>query len=81
MAVSAVNSEIRNIKIFPQTDGTVQVQVRVEQRPRSYHVVTVERERLGEGSRWLFLDPEDRVLEEVVLPPATEAEELSETSS
>lgn len=70
MAVSAVNSEIRSLKIFPQADGTVQVQVRVENRPRSYHVITVERERLGNGSRWIFLDSEDRILDEVVLPPA-----------
>ncbi len=81
MAVSAVNSEIKNISIFPQTDGMVQVQVRVEHRPRSYHIVTVERERLGEGSRWLFLDSEDRVLDEVILLPAPETEEPSETGS
>lgn len=81
MAVSAVNSEIKNIKIFPQTDGTVQVQVLVEHRPRSYHVVTVEREYLGEGSCWLFLDSEDRVLEEVVLRPTPEIEENSVTGS
>ncbi|MEW5785932.1 MAG: hypothetical protein AB1767_12810 [Bacillota bacterium] len=70
MAVRAVNGEIRNIQVFPQEDGSVQVQVRVNVQPNYYHVVTVERDKVAAVSRWLFLDQEDRILQEVVLTPA-----------
>jgi hypothetical protein len=69
MAVRAVNGEVKSIQMFPQEDGSVQVQVRVNLEPNVYHVVTVEREQVGSASRWLFLDEEDRVLQEVVIPP------------
>jgi hypothetical protein len=68
-AVSAVNSEIKSIQVFPQEDGFSQVQVRVTAKPRFYHVVTVERDKVGVNTRWLFLDEADRILHEVVLPP------------
>jgi len=69
MAVRAVNGEVKSIQMFPQEDGSVQVQVRVNLEPNVYHVVTVERDQVGSTSRWLFLDEEDRVLQEVVIAP------------
>ncbi len=76
-AVSVMYGEIRDIQLFPQEDGAMQVQVRVVKEPRSYHVVTVEREKVGELSRWLFLDEEDRILEEVVIGVNEEDREVS----
>jgi hypothetical protein len=67
-AVSAANGEIKSIQVFPQEDGFNQVQVRVATKPRSYHVVTLERDKVGVKTRWLFLDEADRILYEVVLP-------------
>lgn len=80
-AVSAVNGEIRSIQVFPQDDGLVQVQVRVTSQPRSYHVVTVEREKVGELSRWIFLDETDNILQEVVLPAEGTEDVLEETEN
>ncbi len=74
-ALSAVNGEIKNIRLFPQEDGFVQVQVKISSQSGAYHVVTVDRESVGEQSRWLFLDEEDRILEEVTF---SEAQELTE---
>ena len=67
-AVSAVNGEIRSIQVFPQEDGFTQVQVRVSPQPQSYHVITVERDKVGERSRWLFLGEADEILQEVIIP-------------
>lgn len=77
-ALSATHGEIRRIQLFPQEDGLVQVQVSVAHAPNLYHVVTVEREQVGERSRWIFLDEDDRILQEVVLPQAVEYEEDGE---
>ena len=68
VAVKTVNSEIKSINLYPQADDDSQVQIRVVPKQGAYHVVTVERDRLGEQTRWLFIDEEDRVLEEVVIP-------------
>ncbi len=78
-AVSVMNGQIRQIQMFPQEDGYMQVQVKVQQDPSVYHVVTVEREEIGELSRWIFLDEADRILQEVIIEPAREeeAEEVS----
>lgn len=67
-AVRATNSEIRSVQVYPQEDGVVQVQVRVAEKPFSYHLVTVEREKVGEQTRWLFLDEQDRIMHEILLP-------------
>lgn len=73
-AVSVMYGEIRNIQLFPQEDGMMQVQVRVVSQPRTYHVITVEREKVGEQSRWLFIDEEDQILQEVLIAPEGEQE-------
>lgn len=81
LALSAVNGEIKHINLFPQEDGIMQAQVKVSAQPGIYHVVTVDRERVGEQSRWLFLDEEDRVLKELVVPEegdVPEAEDLTD---
>jgi len=75
IAVSVMHGEIRNIQLFPQDDGAMQVQVRVVSDPRAYHLVTVEREKVGELSRWLFLDEADQILYEMTIAPAEEAKE------
>lgn len=67
-AVSATNSEIESVQVYPQEDGTVQVQVKVADQPHSYHLVTVEREKVGEQPRWLFLDDKEQIIEEIFLP-------------
>ncbi len=67
-AVSAVNGEIKSVQVFPQEDGVIQVQVKVSEQPYGYHLVTVEREKVGEQTCWLFLDDEDRIVHEVLLP-------------
>ncbi|MBS3943122.1 MAG: hypothetical protein KGZ32_02595 [Dethiobacter sp.] len=75
VAVSVMHGEIRSIQQFPQEDGMIQVQVRMVSQPRTYHVITVEREKIGDRSRWLFLDENDQILHEVMIPPAEEGEE------
>ncbi|HOB86318.1 MAG TPA: hypothetical protein PKO38_01350 [Bacillota bacterium] len=72
LAIGAINGEIKNILLFPQEEDLVQVQVRVESIPRAYHVVTVEREKIGPRSSWLFLDENDQILAEVALPSPEE---------
>ncbi|NLA12173.1 MAG: hypothetical protein GX883_08620 [Firmicutes bacterium] len=67
-AVSATNSEIESVQVYPQEDGTVQVQVRVLAQPHSYHLVTVEREKVGEQPRWLFLDEKEQIMDEIFSP-------------
>ncbi len=67
-AVSATNSEIQNVQVYPQEDGIVQVQVRVSEEPFSYHLITLEREKIGEQTRWLFLDEKDQIIREIRLP-------------
>jgi hypothetical protein len=67
-AISAVNGEIKSVQVYPQEDGVVQVQVRVDEQPYSYHLITVEREKIGEQTRWLFLDEKDRIMHEILLP-------------
>ncbi|NLA26429.1 MAG: hypothetical protein GX878_03445 [Firmicutes bacterium] len=67
-AVSAVNGEIKSVQVYPQEDGINQVQVRVSEHPYSYHLITLDREKLGEQTCWLFLDDEDRIMHEVLLP-------------
>ncbi|HOA35047.1 MAG TPA: hypothetical protein PKV91_01110 [Bacillota bacterium] len=67
-AISAVNGEIKSVQVFPQEDGIIQVQVKVAEQPNSYHLVTVEREKIGEQARWLFLDDNDRILHEILIP-------------
>ena len=56
------------MQVFPQEDGLIQVQVKVAEQPNSYHLVTVEREKIGEQARWLFLDENDRILHEILMP-------------
>ena len=73
-AVSATNSEIQSVQVYPQEDGTVQVQVRVAEDPFSYHLVTVERDKVGEQTRWLFLDEEDQIIRELSLSNGEEKE-------
>ncbi len=68
LAVSAVHGEIKNIRIFPQEEGPVQVRVQVSPLPQSYHVVTVERDKVGAKSVWLFVDLQDQVLSELTIP-------------
>lgn len=67
-AVSATNSEIQSVQVYPQDDGVVQVQVRVSEEPYSYHLITLEREKVGEQTRWLFLDEKDQIIREILLP-------------
>ena len=67
-AISALNGEIKSVQVFPQEDGIIQVQVKVVEQPNSYHLVTIEREKIGEAARWLFLDDNDRILQEILLP-------------
>ncbi|HHX88008.1 MAG TPA: hypothetical protein GX693_07525 [Firmicutes bacterium] len=76
-AVSAVHGEIKNIRIFPQEEGLVQVRVQVSPLPQSYHVVTVERDKVGAKSVWQFVDLQDQVLSELTIPAVAgpEAEE------
>ncbi len=67
-AISALNGKIKSVQVFPQEDGIIQVQVKVVEQPNSYHLVTIEREKIGEAARWLFLDDNDRILQEILLP-------------
>lgn len=67
-AVSAVNGEIKSVQVYPQEGGAVQVQVKIGERPHSYHLVTLEREKVGEKTHWLFLDDRDQILHEITLP-------------
>jgi hypothetical protein len=67
-AIGAVNGEIKSVQVYPQDGGVVQVQVRVSEQPYSYHLITVEREKVGEQTRWLFLDEKDRIMYEILLP-------------
>ncbi len=66
-AISAVNGEIKSVQVYPQEDGVVQVQVKVSGQPSSYHLVTVEREKVGEQTHWLFLDDKDQIVHELLL--------------
>ncbi len=80
LAVSAFNGEIKKIGIFPQEEGPAQIQVQVSPHPQAYHVVTVEREKVGAQSVWLFVDPDNQVLAELTIPVTSipEAEEEEE---
>lgn len=71
-AISATNSEIESVQVYPQEDGVVQVQVRVAEQPHGYHLVTVEREKVGEQGRWLFLDRKEQIMHEIILPAEDE---------
>ena len=80
-AVSATNSEIQSVQVYPQEDGAVQVQVRVAEEPFSYHLVTVEREKVGERTRWLFLDEKDQIIRELRLPDEEDGEAQVDAST
>lgn len=83
-AVCAVNGEISSIQVFPQGEDLVQVQVRVQPQTRSYHVITVERQEIGDQARWLFLDPDDHILAEIYVPqesPDVEQTEANEEAA
>ncbi len=67
-AVSATNGEIKSVQVYPQEEGVVQVQIRVIEQPHSYHLVTVEREKVGEQPRWLFLDEKEQIMQEIYSP-------------
>ncbi len=81
LAVSAVHGEIKNIGIFPQEEGLVQVRVQVSPQPQSYHVVTVEREKIGTKSVWQFVDPGNQVLTELTVPMIADLETKDEEES
>lgn len=76
-AISATNGEVQSVQVYPQEDGTVQVQVRVTEEPYSYHLVTVEREKVGEQTHWLFLGEKEQIMHEIILPD----EETGETQN
>ena len=78
LAVSTLHGEIKNIKIFPQEEGLVQVRVQVSPLPQSYHVVTVERDKVGAKSVWQFVDLQDQVLTELSVPAVAAGSELEE---
>ena len=44
------------------------MQIRVTEQPHSYHLVTVEREKVGEQPRWLFLDEKEQIMQEIYAP-------------
>lgn len=68
LAVSTIHGEITNIGLFPQTEGPAHVRVQVLHRPEAFHVVTVEKEKVGAQSIWQFVDSENQVLTELTLP-------------
>lgn len=78
LAVSLVNGEIKNIAIFPQSEGPAQIQVQVSAQPQAYHVVTVEKEKVGASSVWQFIDQENQVLAELTVPVVAIPEEMAE---
>ncbi|NMA91862.1 MAG: hypothetical protein GX973_01920 [Firmicutes bacterium] len=79
LLVSSLHGEIRNIGIFPQEEGPAQLRVQVSLQPQAYHLVTVDKEKVGAHSVWQFVDTGDQVLSEIALPvvasPETEEEE------
>ncbi len=76
LAVSMVNGEIKNIVIFPQSEGPAQSQVQVSPQLQAYHVVTVEKEKVGASSVWQFVDQDNLVLAELTVPVVAVPEEI-----